>query len=92
MADGSFNQLISSVRGAGFDDGKATLIKDAARANWFTANQLATLVGLLAFDDGKIDAAAAAWRKLVDPQNAFVIYKKLAFDSSRDELRKRVAR
>ena len=58
----------------------------------FTANQIATLMGLLAFDEGKIDAAVAAWPRCVDPQNSFVLYKKLAFDDSREQLRKRISR
>lgn len=92
MTDAAFNQLVSAVRGASFDEDKVGVVKDAARGNHFTANQIATLMGLLAFDEGKIDAAVAAWPRCVDPQNSFVLYKKLAFDDSREQLRKRISR
>ncbi|MBA2544466.1 MAG: DUF4476 domain-containing protein [Deltaproteobacteria bacterium] len=92
IADGAFNQLVAAVRGASFDDDKVGVVKDASRGNWFTANQIATLMGLLSFDEGKIDAAVAAWPRVVDPQNSFVLYKKLAFDDSRETLRKRISR
>lgn len=92
MADGAFNQLVAAVRSGSFDDDKVGVVKDAARGNYFTANQVATLMGLLSFDEGKIDAAVAAWPRVVDPQNSFVLYKKLSFDDSRAMLRKRISR
>jgi hypothetical protein len=92
MADGAFNQLVAAVRGGSFDEDKVGVVKDAARGNYFTANQIATLMGLLSFDEGKIEAAVAAWPRVVDPQNSFVLYKKLSFDDSRETLRKRISR
>lgn len=92
MTDAAFAQLVGAVRGASFDDDKVGVIREAAKLNWFTTNQVASLMGMLAFDEGKIEAAVAAWSHLVDPQNSFVLYKKLAFDSSREELRKRVSK
>jgi len=92
MPDGSFNALVQTVRGASFDDDKVAVIRDAAKANWFSSNQVAALMGLLSFDEGKIEAAVAAWPHIVDPQNSFVIYNKLSFSSSKDTLRKRVSR
>jgi hypothetical protein len=92
MTDAAFNSLVGAVRGASFDDDKVGVVKDAARGNWFTIGQVATLMGLLAFDEGKIEAAVAAWPKVVDPQNSFELYKKLAFDDSRAQLRKRISK
>ncbi len=92
MTDAAYGQLVSAVRHSSFDKGKVGVIRDAAQHNWFTSNQLAGLMGLLSFDNGKIDAAVAGWAHLVDPQNSFVIYKKLSFDSSREKLRKRVSK
>lgn len=92
MADGSFNQLVAAVRGASFDEDKTGVVRDAARLNWFSANQIATLMGLLSFDEGKIELAVAAWPHCVDPQNSFVLYKRLSFDDSRDTLRKRISK
>ncbi len=92
MADAAFNQLVSAVRGASFDDDKVGVVRDAARLNWFTTNQIAALMGMLSFDEGKIEVAVAAFGHAVDPQNSFVLYKKLAFDDSREKLRKRISK
>lgn len=92
MTDAAFNQLVSAVRGASFDEDKVGVVRDAARLNWFTTTQIAALMGLLAFDEGKIEVAVAAFGHAVDPQNSFVLYKKLAFDDSRDKLRKRISK
>lgn len=92
MTDAAFNQLVSSVRSASFDEDKVGVVRDAARLNWFTTNQIASLMGLLSFDEGKIELAVAAFGHAVDPQNSFVLYKKLAFDDSREKLRKRISK
>lgn len=92
MTDAAFNQLVSSVRSASFDDDKVNVVRDAARLNWFTANQIASLMGMLSFDDGKVDLAVAAFGHCVDPQNSFVLYKKLSFDDAREKLRKRISK
>ncbi len=92
MTDAAFNQLVSAVRGASFDEDKVGVVRDAARLNWFTTNQIAALMGMLAFDEGKIEVAVAAFGHVVDPQNSFVLYKKLSFDDSREKLRKRISK
>lgn len=90
MTDAAFNQLVAAVRGGSFDEDKVGIVKDASRGNWFTANQIATLMGLLSFDEGKIDAAVAAWPRCVDPGNSFVLYPKLTYDSNRETLRSKL--
>ena len=92
MTDAAFTQLVSSVRSASFDEDKVGVVRDAARLNWFTTNQIASLMGLLSFDEGKIELAVAAFGHAVDPQNSFVLYKKLSFDDSREKLRKRISK
>ncbi len=92
MTDAAFNQLVGAVRSASFDEDKVGVVRDASRLNWYTANQIATLMGLLSFDEGKIDAAVAAWPHCVDPANSFALYKQLSFDDSREQLRKKISR
>jgi hypothetical protein len=92
MAAAAFDQLVGAVRGASFNDDKVGVIKHAAATNWFTSQQVATLIALISFDDDRIEGAVACWSRLVDPQNSFVILKVLSFDDSREKLRKRVAK
>jgi hypothetical protein len=92
MKQAAFEQLVGAIRAASFDDDKLEVVRHAAQTNWFSSNQVAAVMDLLSFDEGKIDAAVAMWPHITDPENSFVIFKKLAFDSSREELRKRVGK
>lgn len=88
----AFDQLVQTIRKASFDNDKVAIVRHAAQTNWFAAAQVASVMELLSFDDGKIDAAVAMWPRLTDPENSFVIFNKLTFDSSKEKLRKRVAK
>ncbi|HEY5927863.1 MAG TPA: DUF4476 domain-containing protein [Kofleriaceae bacterium] len=92
MRDAAFQQFVQTVKQASFDEDKVAIVRHVAQSNWFRANQVAAVMDLLSFDDGKIDAAAAMWPRMTDPENSFVIFNKLAFDSSKEKLRKRVAK
>ena len=92
MPGASFAQLIEAIRAASFDDDKVAVVRHAAQTNWFSANQVGSVMDQISFDDGKIDAAAAMWPRIVDPENSFSIFNKLAFDSSKEKLRKRVGK
>jgi hypothetical protein len=92
MRNAEFGQLVEAIRSASFDDDKVAVVRLAAQNNWFLASQGAAVMDLLAFDDGKIDAAAAMWPRITDPENYFVMMNKLTFDSSKEKLRKRVSR
>lgn len=92
MRDAAFDQLVATIRKASFDDDKVAVARHAAQSNWFSAAQIASVMGLLSFDDGKIDAAVAMWPRMTDPENSFVIFNKLTFDSSKEKLRKRVSK
>jgi hypothetical protein len=67
-------------------------VRHAAQTNWFAAAQVASVMDLISFDDGKIDAAVAMWPRLTDPENSFVIFNKLTFESSKEKLRKRLGK
>jgi hypothetical protein len=92
MRSAEFGQLVDAIRSASFDDDKVGVVRLAAQNNWFLASQGAAVMDLISFDDGKIDAAAAMWPRITDPENYFVMMNKLSFDSSKEKLRKRVSR
>jgi len=92
MRDGAFQQLVEAIKAASFDDEKLAVVRHAAQSNWFRAAQIGAVMDLLSFDDGKVDAAAAMWPRMTDPENSFVIFNKLTFDSSKEKLRKRVGK
>jgi hypothetical protein len=88
----AFEQLVHAIRSASFDDDKGEVVRHAVQTNWFLASQVAAVMDLFSFDDGKIDAAAVMWPRITDPENSIAIFNKLAFDSSKEKLRKRVSK
>ena len=92
MRPDPFARLVAAIRKESFDEEKVNVVRQAATANWFVAGQVGAVMDLLAFGDGKVDAAAAMWPHIVDPENSYAIFNKLAFDDDKDKLRKRVAR
>jgi len=92
MNPGAFGQLIEALKDASFDKDKVEVARQAAGANWFTSNQVAAVMGVMSFDDARVDVAVALWSHIVDPENSFVVFKTLNFDSSKDKLRKRVGK
>jgi hypothetical protein len=93
MSPEAFSRLVAAVRSASFDDDKVAVIREAVQSsnNYVTSAQTGSLMDLISFDESRIEAAVACWPHLTDPQNSFSIYSHLNFDSSKDELRKRVS-
>jgi hypothetical protein len=85
----AFAGFLTAVRQQTFDDGKLAVIRQAAKANWFTAQQLISTVDVLKFSTGKLDAAVAMWPHLVDRENAHLVLAKFS-SSDQGTLRKRV--
>ena len=89
MDAAAFAGLLTAVRQQTFDDSKLSVIRQAAKANWFTAQQLISTVDVLKFSTEKLDAAVAMWPHLVDRENAHLVLAKFS-SSDQGALRKRV--
>lgn len=59
MDAAAFAGLLTAVRQQTFDDGKLAVIRQAAKANWFTAQQLISTVDVLKFSTGKLVLVAS---------------------------------
>lgn len=86
----SFKRLAAVIEAADFDSGKLGVVRQAAASNYFSSNQVGFVLGLLDFDDGRVEVAVAMWSRIVDPENSFVIFDKFDFEGGREKLRKRV--
>ncbi len=87
-----FVRFRNSVRREAFDSGKLALVRDMARRVAFTSRQVATLMRLCTFDDGRIKIGAALYPSVVDPASWFRVYDTMTFSSSKKKLRKRIRR
>jgi hypothetical protein len=90
MGEDAFHRLLVALESASFESERLDIVRAAAQRNWFTAEQIVSVMATFDFSSGKVDSAAAMWPHLVDPENAFVVVSALDSDSDKAELRRRV--
>ncbi|MEX2349444.1 MAG: DUF4476 domain-containing protein [Flavobacteriaceae bacterium] len=81
-----FFQLESSVKNESFDSGKIELLETTIKHHNFNSNQIKELMTLLSFDSGRVQFAKAAYTRVVDPENYFLVREALSYSSSKSEL------
>ncbi len=81
----AFSFLLGKVRSASFDDDKYTLLEVASLGCFYTCNQCARMMELFSFSDGKLHVLKIMAPRIVDAQNAYVIYKTFTFDSDKEK-------
>jgi hypothetical protein len=86
MSSTSYNALISSIGKKSFGDDKLTLAKQAATANCMSASQVKGVMGVLSWEDNRLEFAKFAYSRCVDPQNYFQVNDGFEFESSIEEL------
>jgi hypothetical protein len=83
MNDATFNAFLQTLKNNSFDSGKQTILRSQLGNNYFTAQQVRTIVEQFTFDSGKLEAAKAAALRVVDRQNLFIVYDAFDYDSSK---------
>lgn len=91
MDRASFDTLLARVRAASFSSDRIAVVGDAADS-WFTAAQIATLVGEMTFSAERIRVVEMLAPRLIDRQNAHLIIDAMTFSGERDEVRTILAR
>jgi hypothetical protein len=86
IPDELFFQLKSSVKNEAFDSGKIELLETTLRHHTFNCHQIKELMTLLSFDSGRLEFAKAAYTRVVDPENYFLVRESLSYSSSKTEL------
>jgi hypothetical protein len=90
MSASQFQSLTAAIDDEGFSDGKLRVIRDAAQGNFFTSEMVGKIIDLLGFDKDKIEAGVICYPKVVDKENFYTVYSHFGFDSSKDELKKKI--
>jgi len=90
MSPRDFRALRSSVDDASFAAEKKRIVDAAAEHNWFTVEQVVSLVKAATFADTQIDIAVTLYPRVLDLSDWYKVYDALDFESSRTKLRKRV--
>lgn len=81
----AFSFLLGKVRSASFDDDKYTLLEVASLGCFYTCDQCARMMELFSFSDDKLHVLKIMAPRIVDAQNAYVIYKTFTFDSDKEK-------
>lgn len=86
-----FNQLKASINNQWFSDGKMVVFNQAVQANFFTTAQVNELINLFSFSNDRLEVAKKAYTKTVDPENYFMVYNSLQWNSSIQSLSNYIA-
>jgi hypothetical protein len=84
MGPGPFNALVGTVRGATYGSDQVAAIRSAAAKNWFTVDQVGTLIDLLTYGSDKVSAVQVCAPKVVDPENAFALGSHFTYSSDKE--------
>ena len=86
MSATEFNNAKSSIGSKGFDDSRLTVAKQMTKSNCLTAAQVKEVMGLLSFEESKLDFAKFAYDYCFDQKNYYVVNDAFGFSGSIDEL------
>ncbi len=90
MTAEQFSQFIESVESTPFPDGRVARIKALPFGQRVTTAQSIALAQTVAFPSMQVEALAALYPRVVDPQNFESAYGTLTFPDDRERLRNRV--
>ncbi len=86
-----FQELKNSVKNESFDSSRLELLESTLINNHFYSHQIRDLMALLTFDSGRLQFAKAAYTRVVDPENYFVVRESLTYSNSKTELTKYIS-
>ncbi|NPB04660.1 MAG: DUF4476 domain-containing protein [Thermotogae bacterium] len=88
MDPSRFGSLLVAIDSASFSEDRLTIIEEAAEHNFFTSEQVFTILKHLVYDDERLKAAKILYPKVVDPENFYIVYRAFTYSSTREALKK----
>jgi hypothetical protein len=86
MRPDEFAAALNSIRSRGFEETRLNLAQQIVGSNWLTTVQVREMMAVFSFEQSRIALAKAAWHRVVDPQQYYLVHEAFAFDSSSREL------
>ncbi len=87
----SLSRLENSLRAANFREDKLRVIRESVKTHAFSTKQVRTIVSHLSFGADRVEAIAAIYPRLTDPENAHGLYELLSSRTDREALEKRLS-
>ena len=86
MSNPDFENAKLSISSKGFDESKLTIAKQIIGNNCLLCSQIKELMGLMSFEQTKLDLAKFAWHHNLDKGNYYKLNDAFSFESSISEL------
>lgn len=86
-----FSEFVGELKKQSFDRERLGLLKEVARQNWFTTDQVIQSMALFSFSSEKIAAGTAMYPRVVDRGNWYKVYSTFTFSSDQEKLRKQTS-
>ena len=83
---------MQNVENEGFADDKISVVRIAAKSNYFTINQLIRLVDAFSFSEDKINVVRIVYPKIVDKDNAHNLLNAFTYSEDKQEVEKIINR
>lgn len=81
-----FSELIVRLEREPFSENRLMIIRTIARSNFFLVGQVEELLDYFIFEDDRIEAVRLLYPTIADNENAYRLYDKFHFSSSKEEL------
>jgi len=82
MTDADFNMLVINLRNASFESTMLSIAKTVLRTNYFTTQQVKSILHEFSFESTKLDFAKEAYDKTIDKNNYYTVNEEFSFSST----------
>ena len=86
MSNSDFESAKESISSKGFDESKLTIAKQIIGSNCMLCSQIKDIMGLMSFEQTKLDLAKFAWNHNLDKGNYYKLNDAFNFEASINEL------
>ena len=86
LDDASFSKLYNKIKKTNFDDNKFDLIEIASLGCYYSCAQVVRIMKIFSFDDSKMKVLSMMAPRIVDLQNAIIIYQQFSFESEKQKV------
>ena len=86
LDDASFSKLYNKIKKTSFDDNKFDLIEVASLGCYYSCAQVVRIMKIFSFDDSKMKVLSMMAPRIVDLQNAIIIYQQFNFESEKQKV------
>ena len=87
MEEERFRALVKAVRNASFSESQLTVIQQALTRDYFHVGQVKNLIDLVAFSATKLRVLELGAPRIIDPENAFMVYDAFGFSADKAQAR-----